>query len=302
MRKIEESKLDQLSPTAFENLVFDLVRISSVKNLVWRTPGPDGGRDLQGEFTDVDFAGTSRTSKWFIECKRYSSTISWPTVWEKLAYADSHQSDALLIVSTATFSPQCLNEIENWSGGKRSPSIRVWPRNELIYRLELNPAVAFKYGLIEKPDISADAMADLALHLSKMCQSAASAVSFGLPSDRYASTSMALAELLYTRAKDLREHGEFRRTGLLNQERWPPYLNGVPALDLSKFDRAGIFAVVECIHLIENCNLTVRQISPHSIKIIPEGGKKNWLAARNCLARFHFGPELQSQLRGAKYA
>ena len=42
-------KIVDLSPTELENLCFDLLLKLGLKNLVWRTPGRDGGRDVQGE-------------------------------------------------------------------------------------------------------------------------------------------------------------------------------------------------------------------------------------------------------------
>jgi hypothetical protein len=35
-----------LTPTEFENLVFDLLISRGMVNVAWRTPGADGGRDI----------------------------------------------------------------------------------------------------------------------------------------------------------------------------------------------------------------------------------------------------------------
>jgi hypothetical protein len=48
--------LHDLSPRQFENVVYDLVSAAGLRNAVWRTPGADGGRDIEGDFpTSADF-------------------------------------------------------------------------------------------------------------------------------------------------------------------------------------------------------------------------------------------------------
>lgn len=42
-----------LSPTAFEHLIFDLMILTGLRNVVWRSPGADGGRDIEGDFLTV---------------------------------------------------------------------------------------------------------------------------------------------------------------------------------------------------------------------------------------------------------
>ena len=82
-------KLKALTPGQFENLVYDLVTSAGLRNAVWRTPGSDGGRDIEGEMATTDFSGFHTITKWYVECKRYAASVDWPTVWEKIAYADS---------------------------------------------------------------------------------------------------------------------------------------------------------------------------------------------------------------------
>lgn len=79
------TRLKQLAPQEFENLACDLLFLSGLQNLRWRTPGADGGRVLEGEFSTIDFSSEHMVQSWYIECKRYSKSLSWPTVYEKLA-------------------------------------------------------------------------------------------------------------------------------------------------------------------------------------------------------------------------
>jgi hypothetical protein len=81
------SKLKTLTPQDFENLTYDLLMLAGIRNLVWRTPGSDGGRDLEGLYNRVDFADGVVSEVWYFECKRYQSAIDWPTVFGKIAYA-----------------------------------------------------------------------------------------------------------------------------------------------------------------------------------------------------------------------
>lgn len=69
-------RMKAMHPSAFENLTYDLLFLSGIRNLRWRTPGSDGGRDLEGEFTVIDFAGDHIIQKWYIECKRYASSLN----------------------------------------------------------------------------------------------------------------------------------------------------------------------------------------------------------------------------------
>jgi hypothetical protein len=49
------TRLKKLAPEEFENLAYDLLFLSGVQNLQWRTPSADGGRDLEGQVPVMDF-------------------------------------------------------------------------------------------------------------------------------------------------------------------------------------------------------------------------------------------------------
>jgi restriction endonuclease Mrr len=104
--------LKRLQPEQFENLTYDVLLLSGVQNLRWRTPAADGGRDLEGDVTSVDFSGETIRQRWYIECKRYAQSVDWPTVYGKLTVAINHQADYLLLVTTANVSVPCRDEIQ----------------------------------------------------------------------------------------------------------------------------------------------------------------------------------------------
>jgi len=240
----------KLSATAFENLIFDLARAGPLTNLSWRTPGADGGRDIEGQVVERDFSGYTRISRWLIECKRYEGSIGWPVVWEKVAYGDTAQADFLMIASTATFTPKCLDEVEKWNAQGRRPTIRLWPVHELEFRLALNQGIAQKYGLANKDSATASSVAELALHVARMAQAANSYVEMGRSSQRHMFAATCLAELLYIRSDDLARHGTFRQSNFLDDERLPDFVILDPVTTIKVFDRAALRAALACIYLL----------------------------------------------------
>src|ERR1700675_1626165 len=104
--------LVDLTPTQFENLAFDLLTWRGMRNAVWRTPGADGGRDIEGAVDFRDLSGTIESSKWNVDSKRFTPSVDWPTVFEKVSYAKNHGAEYLLIVCTPSVSPRCRDEIE----------------------------------------------------------------------------------------------------------------------------------------------------------------------------------------------
>ncbi len=144
-------KLKKLSPLNFENLIFDLLQDIGLKNTVWRTPGRDSGRDIQGEWFFSDLSGYNMHQVWYVECKKYSSSVSWPIVWEKISFAQSNSADVLLFTVTSSLSPQAVDEVNKWNSQKNRPVIRVWNGFDIVNKLKTAPLISIKYGLIKNP-------------------------------------------------------------------------------------------------------------------------------------------------------
>lgn len=142
-----KTKIKALDPTQFENLVFDILVEKGMLNLIWRTPGADGGRDIEGIFSTLDISGFRSTQRWYIECKRYKSAVDWPTIYGKLAYAENHGADYLLMATSSSYSPNAITETERWNQKGRRPQIRLWPVSQLEIELKSAPNTAHKYGL-----------------------------------------------------------------------------------------------------------------------------------------------------------
>ena len=196
-----------LSPQQFENLTFDLLQAAGLKGLVWRTPGPDGGRDIEGLYTAIDFSSYYYIQRWYIECKRYSSSIDWPTVWNKIAYADGRKANFLLLVTNSNPSPACETEIENWNSTHSSVLVRVWRGYELEHILLNYPFVAAKYGLIDTVERRELSLRELMLEAVKLAQSSYVAQELGLSNSITLECSAALAELISARQDQLRTYG-----------------------------------------------------------------------------------------------
>ncbi|UVK37846.1 restriction endonuclease [Mesorhizobium sp. AR10] len=200
-------KISDLSPSQFENLTFDLLQAAGLKSLVWRTPGADGGRDIEGVFEAADFSNYYHHQRWYIECKLYSYSLDWPTVWKKISYADSRGADFLLIVTNSNPSPACETEISNWNANKNRLIVRAWRGYELDYILSNYPAVAGKYGLIGKSIDAELSLQGVMLEVMKTAQASHVAHQLGQPVSTPLEAGAALAELVSARQDQLRTYG-----------------------------------------------------------------------------------------------
>lgn len=202
-----------LAPSEFENFSFDILNAAGVRNLTWRTPGADGGRDIEGSIFVTDFSGSSVEQTWYFECKRYSTSLDWPLVHAKVAYADNNGADYLLIITNSCPSPACETQISLWNKARRHPAIRVWRGYELDGIADKYSIIAAKYGLRNTPPPKIREFLDLASEITKIVQSSYSAV---MTDGSVASTiecAAALSELFSLRCEDLASYGRFMPVG-----------------------------------------------------------------------------------------
>lgn len=167
-----KNRFHSLTPSQFENLAYDLLTWRGMRNAAWRTPGADGGRDIEGSYEVQDLSGTYQIQKWYVDCKRYASSVNWPTVYEKLSYADSNGADFLLIVCTPSVSPQCRTEIDKWNVKTPKTIIRAWEPHFLEQLLIEHPEVAIKHGFRKATLLDAPGFVDLAFEASKCADAA----------------------------------------------------------------------------------------------------------------------------------
>ncbi len=261
-------KLKALAPAQFENVVYDLVTSAGLRNAVWRTPGSDGGRDIEGEFVTTDFSGFSITAKWYVECKRYESSVDWPTVWQKIAYADSHNADYLLVVTTSALSPQCKTEVSTWNKNHRRPSVRCWEGSILDQILTHYPGILVKYGLAQDTKLVPASFMKLSQETSKIVQAAYGASEMQEWDNPALEAASAMSELLTVRIRDAETEGRIAKTPfILNMDRfhWLS-VNGDPAL-LGGFDRHGLRTVLALLRHVTGCTVATAELTQGVVRV-----------------------------------
>lgn len=238
-----------LDPDEFENLSLDLMIGLGLKNAVWRTPGRDGGRDIQGNIFSEDFSGHTSQQSWYIECKRYSGTVSWPTVWEKIAYADSNSADVLLIATTSTLSPQAIDEVNRWNDIRKKPHIRFWNSHDLLRKLRLFPNILVKYGMSPEP-IRDAALSILTVSkiLLKYSNTIDAYLEFGKPADRLLAVIQALSELISTRVEEIELFGKIRTAPFRASLDGYSWMTTAPLIESTRVDRYAMRAILSILN------------------------------------------------------
>lgn len=204
-------ELIELLPREFEHLIFDLMTVRGMVNLSWRTPGADGGRDIEGIVVQNDFSQEQSSMKWFVECKRYTGSVDWPTIYAKLAYAHSNGADVLLMCTPSKFTPAAISQANNWNTGKYGIVIRLWPGHRLESLLARHPDIALKYGISSVPIPLIGSALQLTLALAKSVGTHYAEIVF---KDSHVApmlqASHALATLLQLRMEDAEREGRFK--------------------------------------------------------------------------------------------
>ena len=230
-------RIRRLSPKDFENMVYDILVRRGIGNLKWRTPGADGGRDIEGEWSAYDFSGSARTERWYVECKRQRSAVDWPTVHTKLAYAENHHADYLLIATTSSLSSPCRDQVSLWNKSQRRPLIREWEGVDLERLIQSDTLIQVKYGFASsRRSLELAALPLLTVVTRLMHQVYGEAHSNGVPSpaiefaaaaSEYASVWLAgavsvnRATARFDLGRDLYEWVQWR--GRTATSRWNPY-------------------------------------------------------------------------------
>jgi hypothetical protein len=202
--------LTELDDTEFENLVFDLMTAHGMLNVTWRTPGSDGGRDIEGTVVHNDFSLTQTAQKWYVECKRYTGSVNWPTIYAKIAFAHSNAADVLLMCTSSKYTPTAINEVTKWNSSKAGPIIRLWPGHQIEILLSRHQDIAWKYGLENAPLPITGSTLELTLALSKCVTSHCSTLEFSdiaIPSMLRA--AQAISGLLQTKMESVARVGGF---------------------------------------------------------------------------------------------
>jgi hypothetical protein len=248
------TKLKRLDATVFENLVYDLLTRRGLSNAMWRTPGADGGRDIEGQFVVMDLSGTLRIERWYVECKRYSASIDWPTLSQKLAYAENHHADYLLLCTTATLSNPCRNEIALRDRRGMRPYVRAWEGHDLANLIARDELLSVKYGFARTEPARHVATLPLLWLAAKSIQDAYGSAAIHGEDRPSLEAAAALAELAVVQAEALvsARSTVFAFVGTRDGYSWCRCGAGT---DLKAFDRYGLRAVLAVMRLFSGANV-----------------------------------------------
>jgi hypothetical protein len=260
-----ERTLGDLLPREFENLIFDLLSVTGMENLVWRTPGADGGRDIEGSTKRYDFSGSFFLERWYIEAKKYEKAVGWPTVYEKLSYAENASADYILMVTASSFSPRCVDEVNLWNQSRRLPVIRVWGGADVTNRLQLVPGVSIKYGLIGGLQTYVSMFTSVSRHLAKAIIAASEADVGTLQYRKLSELSLSIAFLILCRSEEIEKFGRvvFREKAM-GQEFFDLIIH--ENLNASRFDFCSLRSLLAACLVVARCKSI--QLSMQSAGVI----------------------------------
>lgn len=262
--------LTELTSTEFENLVFDLMTAHGMLNVTWRTPGADGGRDIEGTVVQNDFSLTQNVQKWYVECKRYEGSVDWSTIYSKVAFAHSNAADVLLMCTSSKYTPTALNEVTKWNNTKNGPIIRLWPGHQIETLLSNYQDIAWKYGLKNAPLPITGSTLQLTLALSKCVTSHCSSLEFsnlGVPPMLCA--AQAISGLLQAKMESAEKTGTFERV----------------IYPIDKFDIASINLSSDLKHVDgPSFKAFIAYLTALNIKILSISNEENYACKITCLS------------------
>ena len=137
--RIEEIKYNDISPTEFENLTYDLLTSYNFQNIVWRKGGADSGRDIEAQLYFSNAIKKVKT-KWFFECKHYLKGVPPEDLNSKIAWADAENPDFLVFI----ISSYLTNNARTWL-----EKIKV----QKIYNIIVIEGDELKERIIQYPDL-----------------------------------------------------------------------------------------------------------------------------------------------------
>ena len=137
--KKEDIAFDQITPSEFERLCYELMLKYGFTELTWRQGGADNGRDIEG-FLYFNNQLQQQKTKWFFECKRYVAGVNVDDLSSKIAWADAEKPDYLVFFVTSYLTTPTKSWLEKISKDK-------------FYRIVILEGEELKNRLIEFPDL-----------------------------------------------------------------------------------------------------------------------------------------------------
>jgi len=269
------SKLKKLTATTFENLIYDILSVMRLENAVWRTPGRDAGRDIEGIYFVTDLSGHRQPQKWYIECKKYTASVAWPTIREKLSYAEAHAAEFLLLVTTSTASPQAVDETNRWNDLHASPKVRIWGGYKIVQILEQMPAIRIKYGLSSNPSakaaVSVLPLSNITLRFTQAAYSESVFRETEIPT---LETAAAMADLTTRRLEQIESSGAWIPDRAIDSDIYV-WVNNRERIDVSHFDRYALRALI-CVYrsMVKGTSVTLVKGKDGKVILSSNGERK----------------------------
>lgn len=183
---MNEFSFDDMTPTQFEELCFNLLHEIGFVNLDWRkgtgksSSPADRGRDIvcQLEREDIDEAKMLET--WFVDCKHYQKAVPPKELDNLLTWSQADLPDVALFIVSNFLSNGAKDHLQNYRTNRRPPfKIKYWERPRLEKWVAGNERLIKRYSLkpeeaqIEDPDavVRLGAFMQNWLELEAICQS-----------------------------------------------------------------------------------------------------------------------------------
>lgn len=288
--------LKALDPTTFENLIFDLLMLKGLQNVRWRTPGADGGRDIEADEAHIDIANTQVIHKWYIECKKYKGSVDWPTIFSKIAYAESQSADYLLMCTSAKFTPAAISQMEQWNLRRGSVQIRLWPGHEIEHHIKPYFDLRAKYGITPAPTPQGDKLTKLSLAVSKSIQTYCGKLIFtDTPIDPMIIGAQSIALLIQQRIEDLDRFGS-TRSALVDISTLSEYQT-LPSSQCL-MDHYAYSALLDYFYALSGERLEIKILSDQSCQIVlSEHGLKIFRRYEDTMSSILFWGDIEWSLK-----
>ena len=145
--RMKPPPFDQLKDAdAFEELCHDLLVAEGFADVVWRGPGPDGGRDLEATWSVRDPTGSVLRTRWYVECKWYTESVPFAEIEPKLLAASAVRADYLLVVTSSRVRNTAMDSAHTWLASRGEPlRLRFWSGHDVLTLAVRHEAVFRKH-------------------------------------------------------------------------------------------------------------------------------------------------------------
>src|SRR5688572_696397 len=122
--------LEHLTPTEFEQFIYELMHSLGFRNLNWRKGSNTGssvsdqGRDLEATLQRTEIDGTVHTERWFAECKHRQKAIPPAELGSFLAWCNAERPTVALVAVSGFLSNPTKNYLNSYRDNNR-PTFRV---------------------------------------------------------------------------------------------------------------------------------------------------------------------------------